>query len=134
LVKIEYSYKKLLLNKMSFIYIDEWVQPEEAVDTSNLSPGDGVKLKNNLKETFWVTFEGTFDEDYLFGKVDSHLCNGSEYNHGDVVLFKTSDVRGISNDQTRQAQLAFMVQLVLLFEQKMGRRPTVEEIDLLTTM
>jgi hypothetical protein len=43
-------------------------------------------------------------------------------------------VRGISNDQTRQAQLAFMVQLVLLFEQKMGRRPTVEEIDLLTTM
>jgi hypothetical protein len=116
------------------IYIDEWVQPNEEFDTSNLSPGDGVKLKNDLGETFWVTFKDVYDDEYLFGKVDSHLCKGSEYNYGDIVLFKSSDVRGISNDQTRQAQLAFMVQLVFLFEQKMGRHPTVEELDLLTTM
>ena len=116
------------------VYDDEWVQPDEAVDTSSLSHGNGVKLKNRFGETFWVTFKGLAEDDYFFGKVDSHLCKGSEYNYGDIVLFKASDIRGVSNDQTRQAQLSFMVQLVLLFEQKMGRRPTVEELDLLTTM
>lgn len=115
------------------IYIDEWVQPNEAVDTSTLSSGDGVKLRNGFGETFWVKIEGIFDDECLFGKVDNHLYNESEYNYGDYVVFKASDVRAISNDQTRQAQLAHVVQLVLLFEIEMGRRPTVEELDLLTT-
>ena len=115
------------------IYIDKWVQPNEAVDTSSLSPGDGVKLRNGFGETFWVKFEGVFDEEYLFGKVDNHLYNESEYNYGDYVVFRASDVRAISNDQTRQAQLAHVVQIIKLFEIEMGRRPTVEELDILST-
>lgn len=115
------------------IYIDEWVQPNEAVDTSNLSSGDGVKLRNGFGETFWVKIEGVFDDEYLFGKVDNHLYNESEYNYGDYVVFKASDVRAISNDQTRQAQLAHVVQIIKLFEIEMGRRPTVEELDILST-
>jgi hypothetical protein len=120
------------------IYIDKWVQPNEAVDTSSLSTGDGVKLRNGFGETFWVKFEGVFDEgifdeEYLFGKVDNHLYNDSEYNYGDYVVFKASDVRAISNDQTRQAQLAHVVQIIKLFEIEMGRRPTVEELDILST-
>ena len=130
------------------IYIDKWVQPNEAVDTSRLSPGDGVKLRNGFGETFWVKFEGVFDEgifdegifdegifdeEYLFGKVDNHLYNESEYNYGDYVVFRASDVRAISNDQTRQAQLAHVVQIIKLFEIEMGRRPTVEELDILST-
>lgn len=115
------------------IYIDEWVQPNEAVDTSNLSSGDGVKLRNGFGETFWVKIEGVFDDEYLFGKVDNHLYNESEYNYGDYVVFKASDVRAISNHQTRQAQLAHVVQIIKLFEIEMGRRPTVEELDILST-
>ena len=49
------------------IYMDEWVRPNEAVDTSNLSQGDGVKLRNGFGETFWVKIEGVFDDEYLFG-------------------------------------------------------------------
>ena len=115
------------------IYIDEWVQPNEAVDTSNLSSGDGVKLRNGFGETFWVKIEGVFDDEYLFGKVDNHLYNESEYNYGDYVVFKASDVRAISNHQTRQAQLEHVVQIIKLFEIEMGRRPTVEELDILST-
>ena len=101
-------------------YMDEWVRPNEAVDTSNLSQGDGVKLRNGFGEIFWVKVEGIFDDEYLFGKVD-------------IVLFKASDVRAISNHQTRQAQLAHVVQIIKLFEIEMGRRPTVKELDLLST-
>jgi hypothetical protein len=119
---------------MAKVYIDEWVQPNEAVDTSNLSPGDGVKLRNGFGETFWVMFKGVFDDEYLFGKVDNHLYNESEYNYGDYVVFKVSDVRAISNDQTRRSQLARVVQIVKLFEIEMGRRPTVEELDILSTI
>lgn len=119
---------------MAKVYLDEWVQPNEAVDTSNLSPGDGVKLRNGFGETFWVMFKGVFDDEYLFGKVDNHLYNESEYNYGDYVVFKVSDVRAISNDQTRRAQLAHVVQIVKLFEIEMGRRPTVEELDILSTI
>jgi hypothetical protein len=128
---------------MSLIYTDSWVSPSNAIDASTLSVGDGVKLKNPLGETFWVKFEGVFedsvfddgvfDEEYLFGKVDNHLYNESEYNYGDYVVFKASDVRAISNDQTRQAQLAHVVQIIKLFEIEMGRRPTVEELDILST-
>ena len=114
-------------------YMDEWVRPNEAVDTSNLSQGDGVKLRNGFGEIFWVKVEGIFDDEYLFGKVDNHLYNESEYNYGDIVLFKASDVRAISNHQTRQAQLEHVVQIIKLFEIEMGRRPTVKELDLLST-
>jgi len=129
-------YKKwcILGMTMAKVYLDEWVQPNEAVDTSNLSPGDGVKLRNGFGETFWVMFKGVFDDEYLFGKVDNHLYNESEYNYGDYVVFKVSDVRAISNDQTRRAQLARVVQIVKLFEIEMGRRPTVEELDILSTI
>lgn len=115
------------------IYTDSWVSPSNAIDASTFSLGDGVKLKNPLGETFWVKFEGVFDDEYFFGKVDNHLCKGSEYNYGDYVIFKASDVRAISNDQTRQAQLAHVVQIIKLFEIEMGRRPTVEELDTLST-
>jgi len=120
---------------MAKVYIDDWVQPnkkeKENVDTSNLSPGDGVKLKNPLRESFWVTFEGVYD-DYLYGRVDNYLYNGSEYSYGDIVIFKASDVRDVSNDQTRQEKFAHVVQIVKLFKIEMGRLPTVQELQLLT--
>jgi hypothetical protein len=146
--KIDYFLQKIAyfrIKRMAIpsIYIDKWVQPNEAVDTSSLSAGDGVKLRNGFGETFWVKFEGVFDEgifdegifdeEYLFGKVDNHLYNESEYNYGDYVVFRASDVRAISNDQTRQAQLAHVVQIIKLFEIEMGRLPTVEELDILST-
>lgn len=124
---------------MAKVYVDDWVQPnkkekekeKENVDTSNLSIGDGVKLKNPLGESFWVTFEGVYD-DYLYGRVDNYLYNGSEYSYGDIVIFKASDVRDISNDQTRQEKFAHVVQIVKLFKIEMGRLPTVQELQLLT--
>ena len=121
---------------MAKVYVDDWVQPnkekeKENVDTSNLSIGDGVKLKNPLGESFWVTFEGVYD-DYLYGRVDNYLYNGSEYSYGDIVIFKASDVRDVSNDQTRQEKFAHVVQIVKLFKIEMGRLPTVQELQLLT--
>lgn len=120
---------------MARVYVDDWVQPnkkeKENVDTSNLSPGDGVKLKNPLRESFWVKFEGVYD-DYLYGRVDNYLYNGSEYSYGDIVIFKASDVRDVSNDQTRQEKFAHVVQIVKLFKIEMGRLPTVQELQLLT--
>lgn len=115
------------------LYTDEWTKPEAPVDTSHMSAGTGLKLKNPQLESFWVTLIECLDDGNLVGKVNSHLVNGSDYNYGDLVLFNVSDVRSISTDDSRREQLAFIIQLVLLFEQKMGRRPTVEEIDRLTT-
>lgn len=97
----------------------------------SLKEGDGIKLSNSI-EKFWVTFMYK-DKDKFFGKVDNYLVNKCEYKYGDLLCFKEEDILEISNEKIRQEQQVFLIILIMKFQEKHNRKPTVEELDYLTT-
>ena len=97
-----------------------------------LKQGDGVKLSNSI-EKFWVTFMYK-DEEKLCGRVDSHLVHECEYNYGDLLFFEEEDILEISNEKTREQQQVFLILLIMKFQEEYNRKPTVEELDHLTTI
>ena len=105
--------------------------PPKALE-AELKEGDGVKVSNSI-EKFWVTFMYK-DKDKFFGKVDSHLINECEYKYGDLLCFEEEDILEISNEKTRQEQQVFLILLVMKFQEEHNRKPTIEELDYLTTI
>jgi len=97
-----------------------------------LKQGDGIKLSNSI-EKFWVTFMYK-DKDKFFGKVDNYLVNKCEYKYGDLLCFEEEDILEISNDKTREQQQVFLILLIMKFKEEHNRKPTVEELDHLTTI
>jgi hypothetical protein len=115
------------------VYTDSWVFPDsQNFDLDNLEKGDGVKLKNSLGEKFWVTF--LYEEkDELIGKVDNHLVNYSPYNYQDIVSFQKKDIWQINTNEKRKEQYIKTVFLIYKFQEKFGRKPTIEELDIMNT-
>jgi hypothetical protein len=112
------------------IFTDLWIFPEsQNFDLDNLQKGDGIKLKNPLGEKFWVKFLYK-EKDNLIGKVDNYLVNKSSYNYQDTVSFKKKDIWQINTNENRKEQYIKAVFLVYKFQEKFGRKPTVEELDL----
>jgi hypothetical protein len=112
------------------IFTDLWIFPEsQNFDLDNLQKGDGIKLKNPLGEKFWVKFLYK-EKDELIGKVDNYLVNKSSYNYQDTVSFKKKDIWQINTNENRKEQYIKAVFLVYKFQEKFGRKPTVEELDL----
>lgn len=116
-------------------YTDEWVRndfmdknPDIQIELNNV-----VKLKNKLGEAFWVIVIKILDDDKYVGQVNNHLVKESVYNFDDLVLFTKEDIRDHKNAQIQMQQCAMVNEIVEYIKQKIGRTPTLEEVDLLLT-
>ena len=114
------------------VFTDLWILPSDFVKVDNLQKGDGIKLKNPLGEKFWVKFLYK-EKDILIGQVDNHLVNNSSYNYQDIVSFQKKDIWQINTNKNRKEQYIKVVFLIYKFQEKFGRKPTVEELDLMNT-
>ena len=112
------------------IFSDKWQQNGFIV--SNVEKGDCVKIKNNTinghSEIFWVIVTEVKD-DNIIGTVNNHLFFERPYNFGDMVTFKKKDIRDHKNSAIKQKQHLALTFMVSLISKKLGRVPTVKELD-----
>lgn len=83
------------------IHTDQWIQAEMTI---KIVPkvNDVVKLKNPLRESFWVIIRAIHNN-VMVGQVDNHLIKDSAYNYGDFVFFSKKDIRDHKSvDQQKQ--------------------------------
>ena len=114
------------------VYTDSWVLPDVNVSDTILK-GDGVKLKNELGEKFWVNFQYKKNGQY-FGKVDNHLILGSTYNYGDLVSFKLENIWQVNKPKDRDMHMFMVIKQIDAMKKILGRMPTMEEVDSFFTM
>jgi len=113
------------------IHTDSWVLPDTK-NTINVDKGDGVKLKNNLGEKFWVNFQ--YEKDGLYyGKVDNNLIRDSSYNYGDIVSFNNDHIWQVNKPVNRSMHTLMVIKHINMLKKILGRMPTLEEIDNLYT-
>ena len=116
-------------------YTDEWVQnnfwekhPNIAIELNNV-----IKLKNTLGEAFWVIITEILPNNKYVGQVNNHLVNGSLYNFDDLVIFAKEDIRDYKNAEIQMQQIGLVNEIIQMIKEKLGRTPTLEEIDLILT-
>jgi len=109
-----------------------WLKPEKYIE-EEFSVGDGIKLKNSHRESFWVTFQGERDGK-MFGKVDNHLIQTPEYNYGDIVSFEKTDIWNVNTDIKRKKQMEPILRFIYKFQEVYGRKPQIQELDMLLTI
>lgn len=113
-------------------YTDSWVLPDVTI-TDTIVKGDGIKLKNELGEKFWVNFQYEKDGRYI-GKVDNHLILGSCYNYGDLVSFQLEHIWQVNKQKDREMYTFMVIKQINAMKKVLGRMPTVEELDSFFTM
>jgi hypothetical protein len=112
------------------IFTDKWQRNDFIVSTI-VEKGDSVKIKNTKNghsETFWVIVTEVIG-DNIIGTVNNHLFFETPYNFGDIVTFKKKDIRDHKNSAIKQKQHLALTFMVSLISKKLGRVPTVEELD-----
>ena len=123
-----------MIFSINFNNLKNMFQPSDdfTMDTE-VKEGDSIKIKNIEGETFWVTVRDVSRYGNFTGKVDNHLILGANYNFGDIVSFKKEHIRGHKNREIKEKQKLlvtfFMYKLII----KLGRKPTVEELDYFLT-
>ena len=113
-------------------FTDSWVLPDTNI-TETIVKGDGIKLKNELGEKFWVNFQYEKDGHYI-GKVDNHLILESSYNYGDLVSFQLEHIWQVNKPKDREMYTFMLIKQINKMKKKLGRMPTVEEVDSFFTM
>ena len=109
------------------IFTDKW-QKNGFVVSSSLVEGDSVKIKNKHSEAFWVIITKVTD-DNIIGTVNNYLFFETPYKFGDMVTFKKKDIRDHKNSAIKQKQHLALTFMVSLISKKLGRVPTVKELD-----
>jgi hypothetical protein len=116
-------------------YTDEWVRnnfweknPNITIELNNV-----VKIKNTLGEAFWVIITEILPNNKYVGQVNNHLVNPSAYNFDDLVIFAKEDIRDYKNAEIQMQQIGLVNDIVEMIREKLGRTPTLEEVDLILT-
>lgn len=109
------------------VYTDKWEQNGYAVAHPEMviSSGCVVKLRNPLRESFFVIVQYGIDDTKWVGKVDNHLINGSGYNFGNLVLFSKEDVYDFKSLEVVEQQknnqfLKLALRLMLTYLEEVG--------------
>lgn len=106
-------------------------QPIQKVDKTEINKGDGIKLKYE-NELFWVIFQEKKGKK-MVGIIDNHLSN-SRYKYGDRIEFEEKYIWAIMTPAKRQKQLLPLLQFIFKFQAIYGRKPTLQEFDMLLTI
>jgi hypothetical protein len=116
-------------------HTDEWVQnnfweknPNIAIEVDNV-----IKLKNTLGEAFWVIITEILPNNKYIGQINNHLVLNSPYNFDDFVIFAKEDIRDYKNAEIQIQQIGLVKEIIQMIKEKLGRTPTLEEIDLILT-
>ena len=116
-------------------YTDEWVRnifweknPNITIELDNV-----IKIKNTLGEAFWVIIKEILPNNKYVGQVNNHLVNPSAYNFNDLVIFAKEDIRDYKNAEIQIQQIKLVKEIIQMIQEKLGRTPTLEEIDLILT-
>jgi len=116
-------------------YTDEWIQ-NDFMNTHKdiiIELNNVIKLKNKLGEAFWVIVIEILPDDKYIGQVNNHLIKNSPYNYDDQVLFTREDIRDHKNAQIQMQQIGMLNEIIEHIKEKIGRMPTLEEVDFLFT-
>jgi hypothetical protein len=117
-------------------YTDNWIS-NDFILSDEITIGDVIKLKNPLGEAFWIIVRYILLDDIYIGEVNNHLVNDSEYNYGDLITFTKKDIREHKNRTVQKEQYEQYNEIINFIVNKLtmqlGRKPTLEEIDLLFT-
>ena len=108
------------------MFTDNWVYPEKKV-TMSIYRGYGCKLVNSYEEKFWVTFIKE-EKGFYLGMVNNHLFKGSQYNLGDLVVFKKNHIWDIMTPERRKREASKVKKIMNDFYAIHKRTPTMLEI------
>jgi len=112
--------------------LSEWIQ-NGFITSKNVVKNDVIKLKNHLGEAFWVIVTDILPDGTMAGSVNNNLIYESGYNFGDIVTFKKKDIREHKDFEIRQIQQMIMPDIVQYIYEKLGRIPSMEELELIFT-
>ena len=113
-------------------FTDEWIQ-NGFITSKNVVKNDVIKLKNPLGEAFWVIVTDILPNGTITGSVNNNLVYDSDYNFGDIVMFTKQDIREHKDFEIRQNQQKIMPDIVQYIYEKLGRIPSIEELELIFT-